>query len=333
MTRPFRRIALALLAVAAALAAGLPAFAGGMPVLRPHVTVEDGLVTLGDLFENAGAAADIAVFRAPDPGEVGTVSAQRIAETARRHGLEWSNRALVASVTVARASTPVSLAAIKEAIGEMARRRLRAGATVEVTLDSQARPLHFASRAGAAIDVVRFDLNPDSGDFTAEIRPVDLAAGPVRAVYRGRVVETVRMPVPRGPLTRGSEIRPSDIAVTDMPRRSVPHDAVTDIEAIVGMAARRSLIAGEPVREGDIEAPKIVQRNGSVMLVYRTDTLTITTLGRSLDDGAEGDSIRVLNLRSKRIIDAVVTGRNKAVVINPLAMRTALLAGPAGAAE
>ena len=38
------------------------------PVLRPSVTVNSDLVLIGDMVENAGAAAGIAIYRAPDIG-------------------------------------------------------------------------------------------------------------------------------------------------------------------------------------------------------------------------------------------------------------------------
>lgn len=333
MTATFRSLRRAA-AVAAALALAGPALAGEPPTLRSHVTVEGGLVTLGDLFDNAGAAAGTAVFRAPDPGETGTVSARRIAEAARRHGLDWSEPAAVASVSVTRASTRVPLVAIERAIAEAVRRRLGAGADtiIEIALEPRARPLDLAVQAGTAIAVARLDFNTDGGELAAEIVPRDAAAGPVRAVYRGRATEMVEIPVLRGDVARGDEIRTSDVVMRRVARRTLPRDALSDTAALAGMAARRTLRAGDAVREGDVEAPRLVQRNGTVVLVYRSPTLTLTTLGRSLDDGAEGEPVRVLNLRSRRIVEATVAGRNRAVVPAPAALRTAALAGrPTGA--
>ena len=54
------------------------------PKLRELVTVTDELVRIGDLVENAGAAAEIAVFRAPDLGHTGTVPVARVVEACAR---------------------------------------------------------------------------------------------------------------------------------------------------------------------------------------------------------------------------------------------------------
>ena len=54
-----------------------------MPRLKPVARVAHDVVRIGDLIENAGAVSDIAIFRAPDPGTTGTVSAERVLEAAR----------------------------------------------------------------------------------------------------------------------------------------------------------------------------------------------------------------------------------------------------------
>ena len=50
------------------------------PMLKPAVTVVGEIVRIGDLVENAGAAAQIAIFRAPDLGQTGRVSVARVIE-------------------------------------------------------------------------------------------------------------------------------------------------------------------------------------------------------------------------------------------------------------
>ena len=55
------------------------------PALKREVIVTGELVRIGDLVENAGAVAEVAIFRAPDLGQTGGVSARRIAEAVRAH--------------------------------------------------------------------------------------------------------------------------------------------------------------------------------------------------------------------------------------------------------
>jgi len=50
------------------------------PALRRAATVTGDIVRIGDLVDNAGAVAEVAIFRAPDLGQTGSVPAARVRE-------------------------------------------------------------------------------------------------------------------------------------------------------------------------------------------------------------------------------------------------------------
>ena len=79
----------ALLFTVALGALALPAFAATPVSLRADVSDADGRVTLGDLFDNAGAAADTAVAVRNGPNVV--LDAGQVQVAARRAGLDWPN--------------------------------------------------------------------------------------------------------------------------------------------------------------------------------------------------------------------------------------------------
>src|SRR4051812_9618743 len=55
------------------------------PTLKAEATVIGDVVRIGDLVENAGEAAEAAIFRAPDIGQTGTVPASRVLEAVLLH--------------------------------------------------------------------------------------------------------------------------------------------------------------------------------------------------------------------------------------------------------
>jgi flagella basal body P-ring formation protein FlgA len=81
--------------------------------------------------------------------------------------------------------------------------------------------------------------------------------------------------------------------------------ALSDPEAAVGLEARVAIYAGKPVQPGDLGPPTLVERNQMVTLVYLSGGLAISTAGRALARGSEGDAVRVMNLGSRN----TVTGR------------------------
>ncbi|HEY3697513.1 flagellar basal body P-ring formation chaperone FlgA [Phenylobacterium sp.] len=73
----------------AALALATPALAGAPVALKAAPVDDDGMVTLGDLFDGAGAAARVPV--AAKPGATVVLDAGAVQAAARRAGLDWPN--------------------------------------------------------------------------------------------------------------------------------------------------------------------------------------------------------------------------------------------------
>ena len=85
-------------------------------------------------------------------------------------------------------------------------------------------------------------------------------------------------------------------------------------EEAVGQEARVTIYAGRPIHAGDIGPPAIVDRNDIVTLVFSQDGLLITSDGRSLGRGGEGDRIRVMNLTSRTSVFGHVDSQGQVIV-------------------
>src|SRR5450755_4650436 len=55
------------------------------PVLRASVTVSGDVVRIGDVIDNAGSSAQIAIYRAPDLGTTGTLPTAQVLSVLRAH--------------------------------------------------------------------------------------------------------------------------------------------------------------------------------------------------------------------------------------------------------
>src|SRR3982074_3154190 len=55
------------------------------PVLRAKVTVTSDLVRIGDVIDNAGSSAQIAIYRAPDLGTTGSLPTAQVLSALRAH--------------------------------------------------------------------------------------------------------------------------------------------------------------------------------------------------------------------------------------------------------
>ncbi len=74
-----------LLALAALLLAGSTASA--TPTLKGEITRQQAIVTIGDMFDDAGALAETGIFLAPRPGTTGIVPLADVQRAAARSGL------------------------------------------------------------------------------------------------------------------------------------------------------------------------------------------------------------------------------------------------------
>lgn len=97
-----------------------------------------------------------------------------------------------------------------------------------------------------------------------------------------------------------SLLGPEDLALSDQ----VVTGGISDIAALVGLETRVALYAGRPVRQGDVGAPAVVDRNQIIVVIYQSGGLAISTEGRALARGGAGDVIRVMNLASRATVSA-----------------------------
>lgn len=119
MIRSFS-LALALAALAA------PALAGPVSLL-PDPTDDDGRVTLGELFDDAGAASGVVVGQRL--GATAVFEASQIQAAARRAGLDWANPQGLRRIVVREGGAAPAEASARPAAATVAS---RPGATVEV---------------------------------------------------------------------------------------------------------------------------------------------------------------------------------------------------------
>lgn len=278
-----------------------------VPQILPRVVVVDNVVTLGDIFDDAGGAADVVVARAPAPGQRMAISMRRIYSLARANGLDWNPPYGLDRVIVRRASRRISeieiAARIQDELAAAAH-----GENLRVEFARNSPELHVAVGASDIIDFESLVFDARTGRFAVSLVAAPGTADAVRAEFTGRAIQVIEIPVLIRRLRRGDVIADGDVEWIEWPASRLPADAILDEADLVGLALRRSIRSGQPVRDNDVQAPIVVAKGAKVMLVYRTLSMVLTASGQALEDGAMGATIRVLNSYSKIVIEATVEG-------------------------
>lgn len=80
----------------------------------------------------------------------------------------------------------------------------------------------------------------------------------------------------------------------------------TDINKVVGLASRRALKPGMVINDSMVIKPILIKRGAIVNIVARVGGLEVTAMGQAMQDGSEGQLIRVQNVNSFKFISARV---------------------------
>jgi flagella basal body P-ring formation protein FlgA len=279
------------------------------PVLKRSVTVSGDVVRIGDLIDNAGAAASIAIFRAPDFGTTGSVSAAQVVQAARAHAVIGIDTSGASDVLVTRAGRAVTTKDVEARVAQTVARRLGLPGDSDITarLDRDLQTFYVEAGAAAPVQISRLRYDQRSGHFDAIMEvPGSAMTRPLR--LSGTAFETVEVATLARALARGDVVRASDVVMERRPKSEVNGDIAETADRIVGMALRRAARAGQLLRMTDLMRPELVQRNDTVMAIFEAPGIMLTSRAKALESGAEGDLISVVNLQSKRTVQATVTG-------------------------
>lgn len=294
-------------AIAVGLAAGIAARPAAAAALKAEVTVTGAIVTLGDLFDDAGDLAGRPVFRAPDPGVDGSLPAAAAVAAGRAAGLDVDEPA-IDNVHVVRASTRLSPEIFQNAARAAVVEKLgRVPDDVSVMFDDGVAEIAVPAEVVDPLALAQLDLQTYSGRFAARF-VVDRGTDRLTVEVRGRAVETMQIPVLARPTDRRQVITAADVVLQRVERRRVAPTTLLDKEDLIGMAARRPLRAGDPVSGTDVEKPRLVTRGELVTLSFAKPGITLSVRARALGDGALGEIVTVLNEQSRRTVEGVVTG-------------------------
>jgi flagella basal body P-ring formation protein FlgA len=314
-----RAIAFVTLLAAAAdpAAAGISSAPAKVPTLKSAATVSGDLVRIGDLIDNAGATADKPIFRSPDLGTTGSVSVRQVLDAVRPYHMFLIDTGDIAAVEVTHAARTIEAAEIEASIQRAFAGRFGLGdaTNIAMTLDIPARPVTIEASATGDLAVTAIAVDSRSNRFDITLTLPGGRGAPRTLRFTGTVVEMVTAIVTTRALTRGETIKVSDLMTERRPKGEVGPEGLADASDALGLSVRQGVRSGQPLRRTDLMKAELLHRDETVTLVYEVPGILITTQGKALESGSEGDLISVLNVQSKRTIQGVVTGPNRVSIM------------------
>jgi flagellar basal body P-ring formation protein FlgA len=270
------------------------------PALRSEVTVRSEIVTVGDMFDNAGILAEEGLFRAPEPGTTGTVTIDAVRQAASLVGLTEFEAGGIERVRVARPAAVVDAEFLTHLITvDLSERGILAP---DMIADTRFDRPDLVINAEAVVDparLINLRYMPQSGEFSARFliagkdEPVDVTGTIDLMVEAPHLVDT--MPA-------GTVLTQDDIEMRLVPLTTAETSGSARMEDLIGKALARQSRAGMLLKVNDVRAPELVSRNDIVTVFLRTGPMTLTVKGQALSAAAEGDTIPVLNLTTKKVL-------------------------------
>lgn len=130
----------------------------------------------------------------------------------------------------------------------------------------------------------------------------------------GNYTPLVDVPVLTRQLGKNDVIEAKDLSSKAVPERFMRKDTVTDAKQLIGQSPRTIISADRPIRQGEVSSPILIKKGESVQLTYTNPYMSLKATGIALQDGAQGDMIRVKNDKSEKAVSGRVAASGRVEV-------------------
>lgn len=295
----------------------LVAFAGTLSAsavtLRQNSVVTGNTVTLGDVFHGLSRDAEKVLGPAPRPGHDMVLNARTLLRIAVALDLPWRPSSNADYVVLSRNGSVIDTDMIKEALHQKMEEDNVHG-KYNLILNGEVPEMILPADLPSAVEISSLNIKPEKNWFEATLAAPSVD-NPVQSMkVTGTMQRLINIPVLAETLGRGDIIGAHDIQMVEIHQQNLKDDVVINPDNLIGMAPRRTIISGEPVKALDLESPRIVARGELVTVVFRDGPLLLTAQGKALEHGAKGTVIRVVNTSSNKTLQGEVTGEKEITV-------------------
>ncbi len=294
-----------------------PCFADDVVTLRGETEVRRMTVKLSDVFAGIPESTDTEIAQAPAPGKQMVYDINVLTRLANKYHLDWKPHSLADHATIKTACTHISIDAIREAIV----RKLKTDGSniaqknseIDVTMDNHALEVDLPADQAPDFTFNNFDYDATSKRFHADLF-ASTSSGSFTIPIAGHIVIKRNIPVLAKRLEGGTVIGSADIDWIPVAEERINGAVVTDARQLIDHELRRDVEEGEIIHSHDIIPQRLVTRGSIVTMKIETPLMQVTAQGKALQDGTQGDIVRLINTQSNRMIEGTVTGPGTVLV-------------------
>jgi flagella basal body P-ring formation protein FlgA len=214
------------------------------------------------------------------------------------------------------AETIVPADTIASRIAETIAARLPTPGHYRITLADPSYTLVLPAQAEGRYDIAALTFDPARHAFAATLAFTG-AGGREYVRIAGGALSVIEVPVLTRDVAPGETIVEGNLTVTEIATAQAGAQLLTTARSIAGQAARRNLRAGMPLFAHDVKKPVVIKKGELITIVYAADGIELSAQGQAQADAGQGDTLAVLNTRSRRTVEGRVAGPGLAVVSLP----------------
>lgn len=288
-------------------------------VLKSRAVVSDDIVRIKDIAQMDASARSrigkLAIAVSPELGKTSSILKKEIYDKLVGNGIHTPNIKGPASITVIRKGQVISPSFFKNKIHHYIVTHSKWKDGVEVAVST--------SKAVVVPEAnVSWQLIPANGqDFFGSVlfkaRATSATTG--EELYSGWIVAKLRI-VKRVAISNRTIQKNERLTLNDIRwevREITPFikEAILTENEILGERPGRIIRSNSVITANLLEKKYLVRRGGMATLIAQYKGIKATSSVKVLGNGAIGDTVKVMNTNSKRIMAAVVAGKNKVEVI------------------
>jgi len=284
--------------------------------LKTDLGVDGRTITLGDLFDGTGAKADIIVLNAPAPGKSKNITGYDLQRLATKYELEWEKPDYLKRVSITRFAQTISSKEIQQLIQGLA---VDAGADPDSQIRFFGRNSGIVVPLDASVDDIGFEnfSLSDRGDrFSATLLVPSGTDVPTKLNLNGVIEEVREIPVFNSSIMPGEIIRAKDLHWIKYPAKRLNGRVILSSQQLVGMTVKRPGKTDKPISSSDITPPIAVAKGDAVTMTVRSRAMILSAGGKALENGGIGDTIRVINSKTRLTVDARIIRTGQVEIIS-----------------
>ncbi len=226
----------------------------------------------------------------------------------RKHHITWTSKLAAALLTVifvipAHANLLQSHASISLAVKQFVTTQQVPLNNVKVTLTS----LNQKIRLPKCDKTLQVNMSPGAklvGNTTFAVSCNSFTQWKIHVA--AHIDGQVSALIARHPIPRGTIIDSSDLEFVSRRYSQLNHGYYESAKLLVNMEAKRNIKAGQVLTSALVKAQKLVLRGQHITIVAQNKGINLRVKGKALMDGKKGQTIKVRNLSSKKLIYARV---------------------------